>query len=101
MDALILRVALLLSLAPSVVCRMQATDVLALAVAETRRQEDAQTVAEMQGLRAAALTNIAVFSPEKLKDEEQKLRARLGGAPVASNAAFEAMLAAAPLVEAP
>jgi hypothetical protein len=97
-DALILRVALLLSLAPSAVARMQATDVLALAVAETQRDRE-QRVRDVQ---AAALLNLAMWAPEKLRDVETQALERAGlSVPSApSSLAFEAMLAAAPVVEA-
>jgi hypothetical protein len=100
MGELILRVALLLSLAPSAVARMQATDVLALAVAETQ-QEREQRVRDVQ---AAALMNLAMWAPEKLRDVETQALDRAGLTPkpaaVALPPGFEAALAALP-VEAP
>lgn len=94
-DALILRVALLLSLAPSAVARMQATDVLALAVAETQ-QEREQRVRDVQ---AAALMNLAMWAPEKLRDVEAQALDRAGLTPKATPlpAGLEAALAALPL----
>lgn len=99
MDALILRVALLLCLAPSAVARMQATDVLALAVADARAREAAMTTEALGAIRNAGLINLAVFAPEKLGAEEQKIRDRAGLTvkPQPIPAALEAALAALPL----
>jgi hypothetical protein len=97
MDALILRVALLLCMAPSTVARMQATDVLALAVAETQQAKESR----VRDVQSAALVNLAMWAPEKLRDVETQALDRAGLTPkpaaVALPPGFEAMLAALPL----
>ena len=99
MDALICRVALLLSCAPSAVARMQATDVLVTAYAETQRQKETAMSSDLTAIRDAALVNLAMWAPEKLKDEEQKVRDRAGLTPKAMGLTpeMEAVLAALPL----
>lgn len=99
MDELILRVALALCLAPSAVLPMQATDVLALSVAETRRYHERT----LHDVHRAALMNQAMWAPESLKEAEEQARARLGlGANTTATplpAALEAQLAALPLAD--
>jgi hypothetical protein len=97
MDALILRVALALCLPVSSVARLQATDVLAHAIAGARESGDEELRVDGRAIRAATLTSMAMYDGKALEQEQEHLRARLGITAPASNA--DAFFAAMPLTE--
>ena len=76
MDAVILRVALLLCVPVSSVLPMQATDVLALAVASARQSRDESAARELGRVQLAALVNTAILAPDNLAKSEEAIRVR-------------------------
>lgn len=98
MDALILRVALLLSLPVSEVARMQATDVLAAAVAESRAAVERSQARDLRAISDAYLVNAAVWAPESLKAKQDAAMERAGLTPP-TDVSADAFFAALPMVE--
>jgi hypothetical protein len=86
MGALVLRVALLLSLTPSAVARMQATDVLALAWAQTAQETEQAHARDIGRVRLAGLVSLAMWDGKGLERERTESLRRAGLTPATVSA---------------
>ncbi len=78
MGSIVLRMAYLLSVAPSVMAKSSACDVLALAYADTVHRKAEAERRELLAIRDARLVNLAMWAPDELRKVEESARVAVG-----------------------